>query len=91
MMNQETLRIMARHYYAEYRKNGGDIDVAMRVTLDEFSVPDIIRGTVAEEIRNYHSETVISLPRKTVFSIRRRLGHVRKTFTEMSLPNGDRD
>ncbi len=90
-MNQETLRIMARQYYAEYRKNGGDIDVAMRVTLDEFSVPEIIRGTVAEEIRNYHSETVISLPRKRVITFRRRLDYVGRTFTELSVPNGDRD
>ncbi len=82
---------MAREYYAEYRSNGGNAGEAMKVTLERRNVHPNYWGRVAEAVKNYRSTTVVSIPSKTLPTIRRRLRHVGKTFTEMSLPNGDRD
>lgn len=76
---------MAREYHTEYTKNGGYTHEAMEMVLLKHEVPQNKWGQVSAAIRDYKSKTVISVTSKRVrFSPKR-------VFSEMSIPNGDRD
>lgn len=91
MISQQDILILARKYHSAY-KELGDVYSAMEKVLNEANVPQGIRGTVSEKIKNFKSVTMVTVDQMNApVSLRKKLRFVGKTFAQESLPNGDRD
>jgi hypothetical protein len=88
-LTEDFVRPLVRRYHQLYEE-GFDIFKAMDITLREANIPQDSKGVVCFAIRNFRSDN--SAPKKTkVIPISVKLARVRRTHSEMSLPNGDRD